>query len=86
MWIVGWLILGLIAGFTASLIVNKTGEGWMLDIALGVVGALVGGMLVSLTRAAPVNGLNIYSVFVTVVGAIVVVIVYRAIVGRRRIA
>ena len=83
--IIGWLILGLIAGFIASKIVNKSGEGLLLDIILGVVGAVVGGFLFSLIGAAPVTGLNIYSMVVAVVGAIVVLVVYHAIVGRRRI-
>ena len=84
--IIGWLILGLIAGFIASKIVNKSGEGLLLDIGLGVVGAFVGGFLFSAFGAAPVTGLNIYSMIVAVIGAIVVLVVYHAIAGRRRIA
>ena len=83
--IIGWLILGLIAGFIASKIVNKSGEGLLLDIILGIVGAVVGGFLFSLVGAAPVTGLNLYSMIVAVIGAIVVLLVYHAIVGRRRI-
>ena len=83
--IIGWLILGLVAGFIASKIINKSGEGLLLDIVLGVVGAVVGGFLFSLIGAAPVTGLNIYSMLVAVVGAIVVLVVYHAIVGRRTI-
>ena len=83
--IIAWLVLGLIAGFIASKIVNKSGEGILLDIVLGIVGAIVGGFLFSLVGAAPVTGLNIYSMFVAVVGAIVVLVVYHAIVGRRAI-
>lgn len=83
--IIGWLILGLIAGFIASKVVNKSGEGLLLDIILGIVGAVVGGFLFSLIGAAPVTGLNIYSMVVAVIGAIVVLLVYHAIVGRRRI-
>ena len=83
--IIGWLILGLIAGFIASKIVNKSGEGLLLDIVLGIVGALVGGFLFSLVGAAPVTGLNIYSMIVAVVGAIVVLFIYHAIAGRRSI-
>ena len=83
--IIGWLILGLIAGFTASKVVNKSGEGLLLDIILGIVGAVVGGFLFSLIGAAPVTGLNIYSMVVAVIGAIGVLLVYHAIVGRRRI-
>jgi uncharacterized membrane protein YeaQ/YmgE (transglycosylase-associated protein family) len=82
--IVGWLILGLIAGFIASKIVNKTGEGLMLDVVLGVVGAIVGGFLFSFFGASPVTGLNIYSMVVAVIGAIVVLFVYHAVTGRRR--
>ena len=82
--IVIWLILGLIAGFIASKIINKSGEGLLLDIVLGVVGALVGGFLFSLIGAAPVTGLNLYSIFVAVIGAIVVLVIYHAVVGRSR--
>jgi uncharacterized membrane protein YeaQ/YmgE (transglycosylase-associated protein family) len=81
--IIGWLILGLIAGFIASKIVNKSGEGIMLDIILGIVGAVVGGFLFSFFGAAPVTGLNIYSMIVAIIGAVVVLIIYHAIVGRR---
>ena len=63
--IIAWLILGLIAGFIASKIVNKSGEGAILDIVLGIVGALVGGFLFSFFGAAPVTGVNIYSIVVT---------------------
>ena len=72
--------------FIASKIINKSGEGLMLDIVLGVVGAFVGGFLFSLVGAAPVTGLNIYSMFVAVVGATVVLFVYHAINGRSRTA
>ena len=83
--IIAWLILGLIAGFIANKIVNKSGAGLVLDIVLGIVGALVGGFLVSLIGAEPVNGFNIYSIIVAVIGAIVVLWIYHAIIGRRAI-
>ena len=82
--IIGWLILGLIAGFIASKIVNRTGEGVLLDIVLGIVGAIVGGFLFSFFGAAPVTGFNIYSMVVAVVGAMVVLFIYHAVVGGRR--
>jgi uncharacterized membrane protein YeaQ/YmgE (transglycosylase-associated protein family) len=63
--------------------VNKTGEGVLLDIVLGIVGAVVGGFLFSLVGTAPVTGFNIYSVIVAVIGAIVVLVIYHAMVGRR---
>ncbi len=83
--IIGWLILGLVAGFIASRIVNKRGEGLVLDIILGIVGAVVGGFLFSFFGAAPVTGLNIYSMIVAVVGAVVVLLIYHAFVGRRMV-
>ena len=83
--IIAWLILGLIAGFIASMIINKSGEGLVVDIVLGIVGAFVGGFLFSLFGAAPVTGLNLYSMIVAVVGAIVVLMIYHAVVGRRTI-
>lgn len=82
--IIAWLILELIAGFIGSKIVNRSGEGVLLDIGLGVVGAVVGGFLFSLIGAAPVTGLNIYSLIVAVVGSIVVLLIYYAITGRNR--
>lgn len=80
MGIIAWIILGLVAGFIASKIVNKTGEGFFLDIALGVVGALVGGFLFSFIGHEGVTGLNLWSLFVAVVGAVVVLLIYRAVV------
>jgi uncharacterized membrane protein YeaQ/YmgE (transglycosylase-associated protein family) len=82
--IIAWLILGLIAGFIGSKIVNKAGEGLILDIVLGIVGAMVGGFLFTTFGAAPVTGLNIYSLFVAVIGSIVVLVIYHAIFGRSR--
>jgi uncharacterized membrane protein YeaQ/YmgE (transglycosylase-associated protein family) len=83
--VIGWIVLGLIAGFIASKIVNKTGEGMILDIVLGIVGGLVGGWLFSLFGAQGVTGFNLYSMFVAVIGAIVVLVVYHAITGRRAV-
>lgn len=81
--IIGWIVLGLIAGFIASKIVNKRGEGLVLDIILGIVGAVVGGWLFALFGAEGVTGFNIYSMFVAVLGAVVVLIIYHAIAGQR---
>jgi uncharacterized membrane protein YeaQ/YmgE (transglycosylase-associated protein family) len=81
--ILAWIVLGLVAGFIGSKIVNKRGEGLVLDIVLGVVGAIVGGFLFNMFGAAGVTGLNIYSLIVAVVGAVVVLVVYHAIFRRR---
>jgi uncharacterized membrane protein YeaQ/YmgE (transglycosylase-associated protein family) len=76
---IAWIILGLLAGFIGSKLVNKRGEGLMLDIVLGVVGAVVGGWLFNMFGASGVTGLNLYSLLVAVVGAVVVLVVYHAI-------
>jgi len=81
--IIAWLILGLIAGFIASRIVNKTGEGLWLDIVLGVVGAELGGWLFSLFGMSRVTGLNLYSLLVAVVGAVILLFVYHQLIRRR---
>jgi uncharacterized membrane protein YeaQ/YmgE (transglycosylase-associated protein family) len=81
--IIGWLVLGLIAGFIASKIVNKQGEGVILDIVLGIVGAVVGGFLFTQFGAAGVTGFNLYSMLVAIIGAIVVLVIYHAVAGRR---
>jgi uncharacterized membrane protein YeaQ/YmgE (transglycosylase-associated protein family) len=73
-----WIVLGLVAGFIASKIVNKRGEGLFLDVVLGIVGAVVGGWLFSLVGASGVSGVNLYSILVAVGGAIVVLFAYHA--------
>jgi uncharacterized membrane protein YeaQ/YmgE (transglycosylase-associated protein family) len=76
--IIAWLILGLISGFIASKLVNKTGEGMVMDIVLGIIGAVAGGWLFNRFGMAGVTGLNIYSMLVAVVGAVVVLVIYHA--------
>jgi uncharacterized membrane protein YeaQ/YmgE (transglycosylase-associated protein family) len=78
-----WIILGLIAGFIGSKLVNKRGEGVVLDIVLGIVGAFVGGWLFNTFGSAGVTGLNLYSMMVAVIGAVVVLVIYHALAGRR---
>ena len=81
--IIAWLILGLIAGFIASKIVNRQGDGILVDMVLGIIGAVVGGLLFNAFGTAGVTGFNLYSMLVAVVGAIVVLVIYHAIAGRR---
>ncbi len=83
--IIAWLILGLIAGFIASKIINKSGEGLIVDILLGIVGAFVGGFIFNYFGHVGVTGLDIRSIVVAVIGAIVVLVIYHAIAGRSRI-
>lgn len=74
----GWLVLGVVAGFLASKLLNKTGHGRHRDVLLGVVGALVGGFLSNLFRDTGVANLNFYSFFVALIGAITFLIIYYA--------
>ena len=82
--ILAWIVLGLVAGFLGSKLVNKTGEGVFLDIILGIVGAVVGGYVFSMFGAHGVTGLNIYSLVVAVVGSILILVIYHAIRGSSR--
>jgi len=82
--IISWIILGLIAGFIGSQIVGRQGQGFWLDIALGIVGAIIGGFIFSFFGASGVTGLNIYSMIVAIVGAVVVLLIYNAVMGRGR--
>ena len=82
MGILAWIILGLVAGFIGSKIVNKSGEGLVLDIVLGVVGAIVGGFIFNVFGHTGVTGLNLYSLLVAVIGAILVLVIYHAVVRR----
>jgi uncharacterized membrane protein YeaQ/YmgE (transglycosylase-associated protein family) len=86
MGILAWIIVGLIAGFIGSKIVNKTGEGMIRDIVLGIVGAIVGGWIFTAMGASGVTGVNFYSIFVAVIGAIVVLVACHAIFGQRATA
>ncbi len=81
--VIGWIVFGLIAGFVASRLVNRGGEGLILDIVLGVVGAVVGGWVFTFFGADGVTGFNLYSMIVAVIGAVIVLVVYHAIAGRR---
>ena len=74
-----WIFLGLIAGFVASKIVNKKGEGVILDILLGIVGAVFGGWLFDKFGGSGATGLNLYSILVAVVGSVVILLLYHAI-------
>ena len=84
-WVIGWIILGIIAGFIASKIVNKTGEGMIGDLVLGVIGAVVGGWLFDELGIGGTNGFTFWSLLVAVIGAVIVLLIYHAVVGRRTI-
>ena len=82
-----WIFLGLLAGFIASHMVNHRGEGMVLDILLGIVGAVIGGWVAHLAGFAGVTQLNLYGIIVATLGAAVLLLVYHAVrrnvIGRR---
>jgi len=80
--LIAWLVLGLLAGYLSSKIVNKTGEGFFLDIVLGVVGAIVGGFVFNMFGASGPDGVNLYSLLVAVTGSVLLLVGYHAIARR----
>lgn len=81
--IVAWIVLGLLAGFIASRLVNRTGEGPLLDILLGMVGSVIGGWLFTSFGEPGITGFNIYSLLVAIIGSIFFLVLYHAL---RRVA
>jgi uncharacterized membrane protein YeaQ/YmgE (transglycosylase-associated protein family) len=77
--VIGWIVLGLIAGYVASTLVNERGGGLTLNIVLGIVGALVGGWIFNAAGANDVTGFNLWSLLVAIVGAVVFLVVWHAI-------
>jgi uncharacterized membrane protein YeaQ/YmgE (transglycosylase-associated protein family) len=83
MGIIAWIVLGAIAGFLANMIVGGR-EGLIGTIVLGIVGAVVGGWLAgAFLNLKDPTGINIETIVVSVIGAIIVLFVYRAVAGRR---
>lgn len=80
---IAWIVLGLVAGYIASQIVNKSGDGVLVDIGLGVVGAVAGGWLFNTFGMRGVSGLNLYSLMVAVLGAVAVLAVYHMVLRSR---
>lgn len=78
-----WIVVGLIAGFVSSRIVNRSGEGFMRDLLLGILGALVGGFIFRRLGYSGVNGINLYSILVAVVGAVILLVIFHAVRGQK---
>ncbi len=87
MGIVAWIVVGLIAGWLASRVMKGRGSGLVGDLVLGVVGALLGGLIAStlLNMPNPVNGINVPSILVAFLGAVILIAILRAVSGRRRL-
>ena len=84
MGIITWIVLGLIAGFLASMMVNKQGEGFLGDVILGIIGAVLGGFIANALGFHGVTGFNLYSILIAVLGAVICLVIYHAIRGSRR--
>lgn len=85
MTVLGWIFFGLITGFVASRIVGAEGQGCIINIVLGLIGALVGGMLFSALGERVFWRFSLGSMFVAIIGAVVVLVIYHAVTGRRTI-
>jgi uncharacterized membrane protein YeaQ/YmgE (transglycosylase-associated protein family) len=79
MGIFAWIVLGLIAGFLGSKIVNRRGEGLIRDILLGILGAIIGGRIAGHFGYGSVSGLNVPSLIIAVIGSVVLLLVYHAV-------
>lgn len=75
--ILGWIILGGLAGWIASALTGSR-EGLLMDIVIGIVGAFIGGFVFALAGGAGVTGFNLWSLCVAVVGAVILIVVVRA--------
>jgi uncharacterized membrane protein YeaQ/YmgE (transglycosylase-associated protein family) len=85
--LLAWIIVGLIAGFLASQVMKGRGSGLVGDLVLGIVGALLGGFLASVLLKMPdaVNGINVTSILVAFIGAVILIALLRAVSGRRQL-
>ncbi|MBS0334298.1 MAG: GlsB/YeaQ/YmgE family stress response membrane protein [Proteobacteria bacterium] len=81
--ILAWIVLGLVAGWIASMLVNRRGSGLVRDLLLGVVGAFLGGFLFTQFGHAGVTGLNLYSILVATLGAVALLVIFHAFDRRR---
>jgi uncharacterized membrane protein YeaQ/YmgE (transglycosylase-associated protein family) len=81
--VIGWLVLGLVAGFIGSKLYGSSGQGLVMDIVLGIVGAVVGGLIFALLGADGVTGFNIWSLIVAVIGSLVVLYAYHNFIAKR---
>jgi uncharacterized membrane protein YeaQ/YmgE (transglycosylase-associated protein family) len=81
---ISWIVVGLVGGYLASRVINKTGEGLIRDIILGIIGGIIGGIIFRALGGHGVTGLNLWSILVAFVGAVVLLVVYHSLWGQRR--
>jgi len=82
--VIAWIVVGLIGGYLASRVVNRTGEGLIRDIVLGIIGGIIGGILFRALGGHGVTGFNLWSILVAFVGAVILLLLYHAVRGQAR--
>lgn len=82
MYVIGWMVVGLIEGFVAARLAEDEGRGFVVDMVLGAAGAVAGGLMFSSFSAGPIV-LSLPSMMVALAGAVVVLVAYHALVSRR---
>jgi len=84
--ILAWIVVGIIAGWLAKMVVPGEGPGGILgDLLTGIIGAIIGGWVFNYFGHPGVTGLNIGSIVVAFVGAIILLLIMRAVTGTRRV-
>ena len=78
-----WIIVGMVAGWATGKIMRGSGYGFLADTALGIIGAVVGGYVARFLGISPVGGM-LYTILIALVGAVIVVFLFRLITGRAR--
>jgi uncharacterized membrane protein YeaQ/YmgE (transglycosylase-associated protein family) len=88
MGVLSWIVVGLIAGWLAGVVVRGGGFGLLGNIVVGIVGALIGGFLAGALFNVPdaVNGFNLTSILVAFLGAVILILIVRAVTPRRSVA
>lgn len=81
---IAWILVGLIGGYLASRVVNKSGECLLRDIILGIIGGIIGGIIFRALGGHGVTGFNLWSILVAFIGAVVILVLYHAIRGQQR--
>jgi uncharacterized membrane protein YeaQ/YmgE (transglycosylase-associated protein family) len=81
---IAWILVGLVGGFLASRVINKSGEGFIRDIILGIIGGIIGGIIFRVLGGHGVTGFNLWSILVAFIGAVVLLVIYHAIRGQGR--
>ncbi len=81
--VIAWIVVGGIAGWLASLVIRGTGLGIAGDVIIGIIGGLIGGWIVAIVGGGGVTGINIGSIIVAFIGAVILLLIVRLFMGTR---